>query len=587
MWIEEQASEALEPIDRHFGHLLGRLDGGAPLVARAAALTSRAVREGHSCLDVAAAAAAEAAAPADWLQGLRASAAVGAPGEWRPLILDAAGRLYLYRYWAYEQALARAIRARAPLARVDEGALRAQLDVLFGTEGTDWQKIAAATACLRRFCVVTGGPGTGKTHTVVRILAALLGQAGARPPNVALAAPTGKAAARLQEAIRAAKHSLPVEPDVRAAIPESASTLHRLLGVRPNSVHFRHGPDNPLPLDVLVVDEASMVDLALMAKLVGALPAHARLILLGDRDQLASVETGSVLSDICEAGGGGFSPAFARRLEVLTGAPVPAAEAAAPPLADALVHLQHSRRFSGQGGIGRLAAFVNQGQATEALELLRSGGEGELAWQSPGAGLGQALAKASVAGYGAYLQAIGSAEPGAVFALFNAFRVLCAHRSGPSGVEALNRSIRAALIEAGLLRGEGVWYPGRPVMIGRNDYDLHLYNGDVGLCLPGPDGLRVVFQSVDEGLRQFHPGRLPVHEDVFAMTVHKTQGSEFERVMLVLPAEESRVLNRKLLYTAITRARSGVLIWGSETVFRRSVATPALRGSGLVDALRQ
>ena len=587
MW-SELSGEDFAPIDLQFGRLLERLDGGCQAVRVAATYASRALREGHSCLDLRALAATGDTGES-WLQTLRTSPLVGAPGDWKPLILDADDRLYLYRYWAYEQRVAEAVLARArPADGVDERRLAAQLRDLFGPaepERVNWQKVAAATAVLRQFAVISGGPGTGKTYTVVRILALLVGQNPQRPPAIALAAPTGKAAARMQEAIRFAKQSLPVDDATRAAIPEQAGTLHRLLGVRPNSTRFRHDRDNPLPVDVLVVDEASMVDLALMAKLMDALPPRARLILLGDRDQLSSVEAGSVLGDIC-AGEAGYSAPFAERLAALSGERVPAAPGPVPAVADAIVYLRESRRFRGDGGIGRLAQLINDGRAGEALGLLQSD-DPELSWRSlTGPALARELPAAVVHGYRAYLEAMAEGvDAERVFASFNAFRVLCAHRTGPAGVDTLNQQIEAALAAARLISPRGPWYAGRPVMITENDYNLRLFNGDIGLVLPDTEGLRVCFPQVDGSIRRLHPARLPAHETVYAMTVHKTQGSEFERVLLVLPDEDSRVLNRKLLYTGVTRAKVQVAIWGRDSVFRRGVQTDAQRGSGLAARL--
>jgi exodeoxyribonuclease V alpha subunit len=584
--------DGLSPIDEHFARLLSRLAGSGGRLAELAAHASRWLRDGHSCLDLAALAAQLGRDDEldDWRETLHKSPVVGRPGDWRPLILDDGGRLYLYRYWDYERRIGDALLARVqdPVG-VEVKQLKARLQALFGPgdpRRVDWQRVAAATAAMRRLCVISGGPGTGKTYTLVRALALLAAQNPARPPVVGLAAPTGKAAARMQEAVREAKQTLAVGDGVRAAIPETAATIHRLLGVRPNSARFRHDRANPLPLDALVVDEASMIDLALMAKLLDALPPKARLILVGDGDQLASVEAGSVLADICGRAGG-YSAAFAERLAAVAGERVPAAEGSVPAIADSVVHLRESRRFRGEGGIGQLARLINGGDADGALALLGRDGEAEARWRPlSDAGAAQPLAAAVRDGYAGYLHAVAQGAPAEeALERLNGFRVLCAHRAGPAGVEALNREIESALGRAGLIRRGQPWYPGRPVMVTQNDYGLRLYNGDIGIALPQPDGaLRVCF-AAEGGVRRFHPARLPMHQTVYAMTVHKTQGSEFERVLLILPPEPSRVVDRRLLYTAVTRARVRVELWGKETVLRQAIASLAPRGSGLGDRL--
>jgi len=529
-----------------------------------------------------------------WRDSLRQSGVVGWPGEFQPLILDSRGRLYLYRYWRYEQALRANLMARAEAfdAPLDEARLRADLAQWFGVPGAEcnWQKIAAATAVLRRLCVISGGPGTGKTTTVVKILALLLNQYGAqqKPPRIRLAAPTGKAAARLQEAIREAKQRLNFEPWLNEAIPEEASTIHRLLGAVPDSVYFRHDEAHPLPLDVLVVDEASMVDLALMTKLTDALPPAARLILLGDKDQLASVEAGAVLGDIC-GDSPGFSAGFRRRLTTLTDEALPSSGAISDsPLRDSIVLLRHSYRFGADSGIGQLARAVNRGAGSVARRLLGSQRYPDLSWWSIGARFTEQLAQTLAAGYADYLAALrANAEPAALFAAFNRFRILCALRRGPFGVEELNRLIERVGYERRLLAVRQPWYPGRPIMITRNDYDLRLYNGDIGLTYHDPDSgqLRVYFQTADGAIRRFPTSRLPSHETVYAMTVHKSQGSEFDQVLLLLPPEANRVLSRELLYTGITRARHSVTVWGSDSVLKATVKRRSQRSSGLADAL--
>ena len=511
----------------------------------------------------------------EWRQSLlgKNKTIVGRPREHKPLILDDQGRLYLFRYWDYEQRLSQDLLRRAATVNemLDENKLVLALKQLFplgdnnvDDDFIDWQKIAAVTAVLRRFCVISGGPGTGKTTTVLRILALLLDQNSHL--RIGLVAPTGKAAARMQEAIRAAKQHLNLPSALQAAIPEQAATIHRLLGPRLHSVYFQHDKENPLALDVLVVDEASMIDLALMTKLIEALPPRAHLILLGDKDQLASVEAGAVLGDICgpEVDESiGFSSRFRRRLKEITGEPLPAVNKNSKEkqqrkkLADSIVLLRHSYRFGVDSGIGALARAVNQGNGKQALEILQEGAFDDISWQSLQSitELQERFAAAIAAGYADYLQALRNQQQtinSEVFTAFNRFQVLCALRNGPYGVDELNRSVEMILRTRRLLRMRDHWYHGRPVMITRNDYNLRLYNGDIGIVLADPEDeqrLKVFFPSTDaEGvLRRLPATRLPDHETCFAMTVHKSQGSEFDHVLLLLPLEQSRILSRELI----------------------------------------
>jgi exodeoxyribonuclease V alpha subunit len=590
-------------LDLHFVRLMVRLAGDStPELVLGASLASHWTGNGHVCIDLNELADRPVLEERDdsprapeltrWLSVLQTCPVVGRPGDYRPLVLDGQGRLYLYRYWDYERRLAEDLLARVTIVDpVNENRLRRDLQTLFPASdhsGPDWQKLAAVVAVLKRFCVISGGPGTGKTTTVIRMLVLVLGQAG-RPLRIRLAAPTGKAAARMQEAIRLTKQQLDLEPALREAIPEEAFTLHRLLGAQPDSVYFRHHRDNPLALDVLVVDEASMVDLALMTKLIQALPAHARFILLGDRDQLASVEAGAVLGDIC--GSPGFSEPFRDRLQALTGEQIPAAEVPGFPLQDSIVLLQHSYRFGPASGIGRLARLVNRGQGSAALELLESGRFTDILWYSLSSfkALREGIGRRVESGFRPYLEQVraGSA-PAEILATFNRFRVLCALRTGPAGVQTLNRLIEDILQDRRLINARSLWYPGRPVMITRNDYNLRLFNGDVGIALEDPQSngrLRVFFQAADGSLRGFPPRRLPEHQTVYAMTIHKSQGSEFDQVLMVLPFEDSRIMTRELVYTGITRARSRLEIWGEATAFKAAVARRIRRSSGLRDRL--
>ncbi len=606
-----RAAGVLDALDVHFARAVCRLGGADdPCLLLAAAFASRAPRLGHVCAelgDLPATVRLEgeaATAPLPWPDPDAWRAAVAQSplvGDERPLVLDG-DRLYLARYWQYQRRLVQTLRARAAEAPqpVDPARLSAALQRLFpASDGPDLQMVAAATAALRSLTVVSGGPGTGKTTTVVRLLALLLDpqlDLGAR--RVVLAAPTGKAAARLVEAIRDRKRDLEaggVAPEIIARIPDEASTLHRLLGWRPDRpTHFRHDAENPLPVDVVVVDEASMVDLALMAKLVDAIPPRARLVLLGDRDQLASVEAGAVLGDMCNAGGAprGRSAAFDAALRRALGPRAPADEGppeAGPGIWDCVVHLTRTYRFGADSGIGTVARAVNAGEAEAAVALLSGRGARRFADvalhdEADDEARRRALRALVV---GAYAGAVTASDPAAALDALGRFRVLCAHRRGEFGVEALNVEIERWLGAAGLIDRHRDWYPGRPVLVTRNDHALGLFNGDMGVVLPGERGaLRAWFADPRGGEpRAFHPGRLPPHDTVYALTVHQSQGSEFDRIAVVLPAEPSPILTRELLYTALTRARRHATVFGPADVLRRAIAERVRRASGLRAAL--
>jgi len=559
------------PLDRHFKDFAARLaEKDAEEISLAAALVSHYKAHGHICIELSTrmkiSDAEVSVSPSeldDWLRKLRESSVVGKPGEYRPLILDDKSRLYLYRYWEYQERLAKLIRKRivGDAEDIDSGLLEEGLERLFPrdpTEETDWQKRAARTALTRRFCVISGGPGTGKTTIVAKILALLLERKSVQ--KIALAAPTGKAAARLQESITKEKDKSDYGA-VRDAIPESASTLHRLLGSIPNSPYFRHHAENPLSADVVVVDEASMVDMALMSKLVQALSPRARLILLGDKDQLASVEAGAALGDICDSGCPG------------------------------IVQLQKSYRFGEESGIASVSSAVNSGDADHALEIMKGGKYKDIRWKKlpRGDDLARRLRDAVIQGFEAYLKIIDNPSD-TIFQRFEQFRILCAVRHGPCGVVDINRSVERILRRERLIRLDKTWYKGRPVLITSNDYNLRLFNGDVGIALPDPESryeIRVFFPNSDGTLRKLHPLRLPEHETVYAMTVHKSQGSEFENVILLLPDRDSPVLTRELIYTGITRAISHVEVWGEESIFREAALRRIERTSGLQDALQE
>lgn len=601
--LEEQ--DILSGADIAFSRFLEEHDREAPPeVLLAGCLTSYYFRQGNVCLlleEVADQSLFEEAKDgakmqgpelSDWVEKLTRSPLTGGPGAFKPLILDAGNRLYMHKLWHYEQGLAQGIAERSKRSEdlKDEALFSDSLSRLFDNtpEGeTDWQKVATVAAALNRFTIISGGPGTGKTSTVVRILALLLELEKKEEsyPSIALAAPTGKAAARLKDSILSMKESLPVSEEIQKAIPAEATTLHQLLGARRHSSTFRHNRDNPLPYVLIIVDEASMVDQALMSKLMEALLGHTRLILLGDKDQLASVEAGSVMGDLCAIEENKLSPEFAEKLSRLSITVPPSSVTEDKEiLTDHIILLTKSYRFKGDSGIARLAETVNRGLAEEALEVLESNRYPEVYFMEDGETehFARTLERI-VTDY--FEQIINASTPEEAFRAFNRFRILSAHRRGPKGVEYLNQMIEHMLHHRGFIAGHQNWYPGKPVIINENDYSQSLHNGDTGLCLPDTDGNLQVHVSHEGSIRSLAPARLPDHSLAYAMTVHKSQGSEFNSVLLILPDQSSKILTRELLYTAITRARSEVIIGGRPSILSEGIQARLKRTSGLRDHL--
>ncbi|RBP80922.1 DNA helicase/exodeoxyribonuclease V alpha subunit [Shewanella putrefaciens] len=704
-WEQERL---LTPLDRHFALEMSHLhpsDSQQPLFILLCALLSQQLSSQHSCLVLAHIVPLNPMAEQNshckislsleaLTETLQTFDAVGQAGSNKPLIFDN-GRLYLQRYHQFETSVAASlIRLSGSVSRqLSEEAnhqkqpqiakLRSLLDQLFpanvsathalttnvltnseDTAPIDWQKVATATALGKKLSVITGGPGTGKTTTVTKLLLLLQMES---QQEIRLVAPTGKAAARLSESIKASKARLAKELSAHAnvidearnrnsqdfltalrRIPEEASTLHRLLGVIPNSPHFRHHQGNPLRLDLLIVDEASMVDLPMMYKLLSALPEHASLILLGDQDQLASVEAGAVLADICaglkipvdpnnlaQNNIASNSPALwqmryskeqAERLSALTGFELTPYISDAPKLGDSLCMLMHSHRFKGDAGIGLLASAVNRADLQGILQVWQQG-PAELSWLEHSMVVSQTQAKVSEPAnnmglnslleqacqqYGTYLSALNShasnndasnndasnsdvgTRPSTadIIERFNQYRILCAMRSGDYGVEGINQFVTQALANAKLIKPLQEFYLGRPIIIQSNDYNLGLFNGDIGLILQDedkPERLMAHFIKADGSLLKVLPARLPSHETCYAMTVHKSQGSEFSRVALVLPPSPSlaqwQLLTKELVYTAITRAKVHFTCLGTQHVFERASSQATQRASGLADRL--
>lgn len=612
-------AEDFSSLDLGFARFMEELSGSPSReLHRAAALVSRATRHGHVCLDLKETAGQSfPEEEADCLRRLPAlllkSGVVGRPGEYKPLILDDANRLYLYRYWDYERSLAESFLARTSMGARDlSSEMGLRFNAAFPDKGpgpADLQKAAAYIALTRRLCVISGGPGTGKTWTVAAILALTLELFPQDTLRIKLAAPTGKAAARLQESISAVLRK-DIEcfgrftSHVLDRVPKEASTIHRLLGSVEGSPYFIYNIKNKLPIDLLVVDEASMVDIALMAKLMQALPDHAGLILLGDRNQLASVEAGAVLGDIChgiELTGlslnfvASYERIAERRFEDPWMIPPSCTyhsggrdlKDQAARLRDSMLELRRNYRFGAQSAIGIVSRTVREGMADEIIDLLAKGGDGSVQWSRlPGEGnLKDALKPVVLRAWTAYLAC---KDPSEMLVRFDELRILCAVRSGPYGVQRVNALVGEILREAGLTGRGGIWYRGRPVMITENDYSLRLFNGDVGIAFDSQTGaseLKIFFRSQGQATRSFLPHRLPRHETVFATTVHKSQGSEFENVLLIIPARDAPILTRELLYTGITRARKKCELWGESSIIRTAVSRRIKRNSGLRDAL--
>jgi exodeoxyribonuclease V alpha subunit len=694
-----------EGFARRIGMLARRSGASADAVkwaARGAFAASRATTEGHVCVPLAALARRFEASSAEVRAALFASGMVSEGSQsaaaLRPLVIDGQGRLYLARYYDYERRLARSLVAHAgagdgggldarveandPAADVahagtvahangyaDSQTLSARLLRYFGPpkdDEVDWQRVAAVMALSGQLTIVSGGPGTGKTTTVVGVLACLLDTRA--DLRIALAAPTGKAAQRMQEALLARAGDLP--PELAARLPQTSYTLHRLLGSGPGG-RFRHHRDNPLPYDVVVIDEASMIDVAMAAHLLDAIAPQTRLVMLGDKDQLAAVEAGAVFAelsarpaftrhglqriagalgieptqlaqalpgearDIDEARADFFAPldsdaydnagpppdelfsladehdAFAPLGDLFESEPG-AGGSAAPrsrastsipatqsPLADCVVWLERNYRFGLDSPIGRLSLAIRSGSASAALEVLRIDPIETCAaalYEDTHATLTERTITRLAAGFASYAEALASTlamdtpDPSPLFEALNRFRILCATRSGPRGVDQVNAAMAAQVRRAaGVTLAVGAqWFAGRAIMVTRNDYALGLFNGDIGIALPGAGGaLRVYFRTGDGSLRAVSPAALPPHDTAFALTVHKSQGSEFEHAVLMLPSVFSRVLSRELVYTAITRARVKVEVVGARAVLAQAIATPTQRDSGLAARIRE
>ena len=527
-------------------------------------------------------------------------------GEQKPLQLFNQ-RLYFSRLAGYEQTLAQRLLAMSERQLNIDNAVLAQLLTRYFPDDPsidiDWQKVACAIAATKGFSVITGGPGTGKTTTVTKLLAILQSLYQAAPLSIKLVAPTGKAAARLTESILGAKNKLSEIPDdINSLIPQSAQTIHRLLGVKPFTNKFRHDKSNPLHVDVLIIDEASMVDLSLMAKLIEALPDHARLILLGDKDQLASVDTGSVMSALCQGLVLGQTPRYSKvRCEQLNTlcfngtVKLNAQTQSEFKLADCIAFLQHSYRFDAKSGIGQLALAVNTNNRGILNYVEQQSSEGHfsdiiLDYDFVSTPI-EKLVNSAASHYANYLTLIAQgASVAQVHAAFASYQLLAAVREGDYGVNSLNQRIERVLQQQGLIsvNPNQRHYIGMPIMVSQNDYQLKLFNGDIGILMPDDSGqLKAVFIDEQGNERAFSPARLPAHDKVYVMTIHKSQGSEFSYTAMVLPPlkQASIGINRQLVYTGITRAKQTFELVADKKVLQLAMGKSVSRASGLYERL--
>jgi len=607
-------SKTLSYIDKHFAEYIQEISTTNDFeIHLAATLVSWSTRTGSVCLDLNKVAGEQLFESAEvsqsiigpklneWIDKLNICSAVGKPGDYKPLILDSQNRLYFYRYWEYEKSIADSIKERiqSNVVNIDYQILKESVNRIFGNEDTiemNLQKLASISAVLKRFCVISGGPGTGKTTTVAKILALLIEQAGENEINILLCAPTGKAAASLSETIRTAKTTINCDEFVKNSMPDDAFTIHRLLKSIPGSPYFRHDKNNPLSADAVVIDEASMVDVALMAKLFLSIPDEAKIILVGDKDQLSSVEAGSALGDICDRETvRSISKQAAKELDRFfdkenTNTSIIPQQIRG--LQEHIFVLNKNYRFHKDSGIGGLSRSINNGDSKTGLNMLMDPDDKgiELREVYDQETLYAALKEKVIQGYSPYLSAH---DPCQVVDLFNQFKILCVLRSGPFGVAHINQLAERILQENGLIRiserQPEHMYKGRPILITRNDYSQRLFNGDSGIILPEPGikngKLKAIFPLKKNETKQVSMHRLPEHETVYAMTIHKSQGSEFNDVLIILPDKYYPILTRELIYTGITRAINSVTIWGKKEILNEAISHKIERTSGLRDSL--
>jgi len=621
--MEESEAKIYEPLDHQLSDLMHELNGDISYdknsgeknkaLKHCTLEISQHTREGQIAIECTQAQQSE----------LLSTDVVGEAGDYKPLILDD-GYLYLRRYWQYQQKLADQIKARLAVDEIDEAWASERLgfyfdDNDFGETNNDkepdeinWQKVAAERALTNHFLIVSGGPGTGKTTTITRILALLIeshlkqgsekdkttknrgGGLENRALNILLAAPTGKASIRMLDAINEVQGKLNIDGAVQAQMPTEASTIHKLLGFIPEKVSFKHNHNNPLNADVVLVDEASMIDIAMMSKLIEAVPSHAKLILIGDKDQLSSVETGSVFSDMCE---GLTKEILTEKTSPLSpaGGGLGRGEKGQNKSPSHIVTLQKNWRFAKDSGIGQLAGAANQGDSKTLLALLHDEDKQDCQLIAPSLINNNQIPTELTSPWDNYFQVLNNPKSSIaeIFEAFNQYRILCALRRGFNGSTIMSSRIETALEKQGLIKAKTSfgqvqnWYHGRPVMITQNSYNKGLFNGDTGITLIRDGEVKVYFPEGEEGaFKSLAPVRIPAHETTWAMTIHKSQGSEFNQVALILPHEVIPLLTRQLIYTGITRAKEQVTIVASDAVLNAGVKTEMVRATRMANKLK-
>lgn len=601
-------ADEMRAIDRALAVFLQRqIPAASSAQCRLASLVSRQLAAGHICLPIetpAQAAAIEDYCGAPIAQLLDNNPLVGTTAT-TPLVCDQ-HRLYLCRYWQLETAIAAHIEARLTTPLFAAEAVRELLGTLFPASGDtpNWQQLACLLAGHKRFGIITGGPGTGKTTTVVRLLA-LLQQlaldAGEAPLRIRLAAPTGKAASRLNDSIASAIDQLPINQTMRDALPHEVTTLHRLLGFRVGSRHFRHNRRNRLRADLIVIDEASMIDIDQTLQLFEALPDHCRLILVGDKDQLASVEAGAVMADLCaQADQPAYSAGTRALIQAATDVSLPKQSRESSALSQQIVKLQKNWRSKDAPGINQLAQAINNQRARRAEQAFSDYPDQLLRIPRTGGWIDQQLIN-HPQGLAALLSTMRQQRPASdadsdtidawalqLLTQLGVQQLLTPLRRGPDGIEGLNAAIADALYRLQLIP-QREQFAGMPLLVTKNLYDLNLMNGDLGLLLDHPQlGLRAAF-TTSAGVRWILPDQLETRSQMaFALSVHQSQGSEFARVLLHLPAQMSPLLTRELIYTAVTRAsRQFVLLEGDTPLFTMAIQRRTQRHSGLAERLHR